>query len=129
MSACHATRTRERYRSSNHKSSSSPLASLWFTNRPADTEAGSARTPNSTPPTGCTPGSREGFRTGKDAGLGHFPYDFAVNAVWLTAAMTGQILRSWLKLLALDGDLSKAEPKTLRYRGYHARDCHGWSHV
>ena len=38
-----------------------------------------------------------------------------INAAWLTAAMTGQILLAWLKLLALDGDLAKAEPKTLRY--------------
>ena len=61
------------------------------------------------------------IRTGKDAGLGHFPSrDFAVNAAWLTAAMTGQILLAWLKLLALDGDLAKAEPKTLRYRVLHA---------
>jgi len=28
--------------------------------------------------------------------------------------MTGQILLAWLKLLALDGDLAKAEPRTLR---------------
>jgi hypothetical protein len=28
--------------------------------------------------------------------------------------MTAQILLAWLKLLALDGDLAKAEPKTLR---------------
>ena len=28
--------------------------------------------------------------------------------------MTGQILLAWLKLLTLDGDLAKAEPKTLR---------------
>jgi len=28
--------------------------------------------------------------------------------------MTGQIRLAWLKLLALDGDLAKAEPKTLR---------------
>ena len=60
------------------------------------------------------------IRTGKDAGLGHFPsFDFAVNAAWLTAAMTGQILLAWLKLLALDGDLAKAEPRTLRYRVLH----------
>jgi len=31
--------------------------------------------------------------------------------------MTGQILLAWLKLLALDGDLARAEPRTLRYRG------------
>jgi len=28
--------------------------------------------------------------------------------------MTGQILLAWLKLLALDADLARAEPKTLR---------------
>ena len=28
-------------------------------------------------------------------------------------------LLAWLKLLALDGDLAKAEPKTLRYRILH----------
>jgi Transposase DDE domain group 1 len=30
------------------------------------------------------------------------------------------ILLSWLKFLALDGDLARAEPKTLRYRVLHA---------
>ena len=34
--------------------------------------------------------------------------------------MTACILLAWLKLLALDGDLAKAEPKTLRYRLLHA---------
>jgi hypothetical protein len=34
--------------------------------------------------------------------------------------MTGQILLAWLKLLALDGDLARAEPRTLRYRVLHA---------
>jgi Transposase DDE domain group 1 len=34
--------------------------------------------------------------------------------------MTACILLSWLKLLALDGDLARAEPKTLRYRILHA---------
>ena len=28
-------------------------------------------------------------------------------------------LLAWLRLLALDGDLAKAEPKTLRYRVLH----------
>jgi hypothetical protein len=49
-------------------------------------------------------------------GLGHFPsFDYQVNAAWLTASMTACILLAWLKLLALDGDLATAEPKTLRY--------------
>jgi DDE family transposase len=34
--------------------------------------------------------------------------------------MIACILLSWLKLLALDGDLARAEPKTLRYRVLHA---------
>ena len=34
--------------------------------------------------------------------------------------MMAQILLAWLKLLALDGDLARAEPKTLRYRVLHA---------
>ena len=34
--------------------------------------------------------------------------------------MIASILLAWLKLLALDGDLAKAEPKTLRYRVLHA---------
>jgi hypothetical protein len=33
--------------------------------------------------------------------------------------MTGQILLAWLKLLALDGDLARAEPKTLRPGAAH----------
>jgi hypothetical protein len=57
------------------------------------------------------------IRIGKDTGLGHFPpHDYQVNQAWLDAAMTACILLAWLKLLALDGDLAKAEPKTLRYR-------------
>jgi hypothetical protein len=56
------------------------------------------------------------IRTGKDTGLGHFPYDYGLNKAWLDAAMTACILLSWLKFLALDGDLATAEPKTLRYR-------------
>jgi hypothetical protein len=34
--------------------------------------------------------------------------------------MMAQILLAWLKLLAMDGDLAKAEPKTLRYKVLHA---------
>ena len=45
--------------------------------------------------------------------------DFAINTAWLTTAMTAAILLTWLKLLALDDDLARAEPKTLRYRILH----------
>jgi hypothetical protein len=34
--------------------------------------------------------------------------------------MIACILLAWLKLLALGGDLARAEPKTLRYRVLHA---------
>ena len=63
----------------------------------------------------------DGIRTGKDTGIGHFPsLDFEINAAWLTAALIAAILLAWLRLLALDGDLARAEPKTLRYRVLHA---------
>src|SRR5204863_142734 len=39
---------------------------------------------------------------------------------WQAAALIAATLLSWLKLLALDGPLAKAEPKTLRYRVLHA---------
>ena len=46
-----------------------------------------------------------------------FPsHDYGLNKAWLDAAMIACILMSWLKFLALDGDLARAEPKTLRYR-------------
>src|SRR5216683_1502888 len=57
------------------------------------------------------------IRTGKDTGIGHFPSEsFAINSAWLAACLIAATLLAWLKLLALDGDLAKAEPKTLRYR-------------
>jgi hypothetical protein len=61
------------------------------------------------------------MRTGKDTGMGHFPSKgMKANEAWLTAAMIACTLLAWLRLLALDGDLARAEPKTLRYRVLHA---------
>jgi len=94
--------------------------SLWVTNRPADTRGWLGQNAYIDAAHRVHARVEDAIRTGKDAGLGHFPsFDFAVNAAWLTAAMTGQILLAWLKLLALDGDLAKAEPRTLRYRVLH----------
>jgi hypothetical protein len=63
----------------------------------------------------------DAIRTGKDTGIGRFPsHEFEINQAWMTAAMTAQILLSWLKLIALDGELATAEPKTLRYRVLNA---------
>jgi len=59
-------------------------------------------------------------RTGKDTGIGKLPsHLFALNAAWLAAALIAATLLAWLKLLALEGHLAKAEPKTLRYRILH----------
>jgi hypothetical protein len=63
----------------------------------------------------------DGIRTGKDCGIGHFPScDFKINSAWLAASLTAATLLAWLKLLALEGNLARAEPKTLRYRVLHA---------
>jgi len=95
--------------------------SLWVTSRPADTKGWLGQNAYLDAAHRVHARVEDAIRTGKDAGLGHFPsYDFADGAAWLTAAMTGQILLAWLKLLALDGDLAKAEPRTLRYRVLHA---------
>ena len=60
------------------------------------------------------------IRTGKDTGPGHFPSrDYGLNKSWLDASMTACTLLPWLRHLALDGKLAKAEPKTLRYRLFH----------
>jgi hypothetical protein len=94
---------------------------LWVTNRPAATRGWLGQAAYIDAAHRVHARVEDAIRTGKDAGLGHFPSkDYQVNAAWLTAAMTGQILLAWLKLLALDGDLARAEPKTLRYRVLHA---------
>jgi hypothetical protein len=43
-----------------------------------------------------------------------------MNQAWFTAALIAAALIAWLKLTALDGSLARAEPKTLRYRLFHA---------
>ena len=44
---------------------------------------------------------------------------YQVNTAWCQAASIACDLLAWLRLLALDGDLAKAEPKTLRYTILH----------
>ena len=95
--------------------------SLWVTNRPATTRGWLGQNAYIDAAHRVQARVEDAIRTGKDTGLGHFPsFDFQVNAAWLTAAMIAAILLAWLKLLALDGDLARAEPKTLRYRVLHA---------
>jgi Transposase DDE domain group 1 len=43
-----------------------------------------------------------------------------MNSAWLATSLIAAGLLSWLRLIALDGDLARAEPKTLRYRVLHA---------
>lgn len=52
----------------------------------------------------------------KDTGLSNLPsWSFAINAAWLALVLIAHDLLAWLKLLCLDGELSRAEPKRLRY--------------
>lgn len=101
---------------------------LWVTNRPATTRGWLGQCAYIDAAHRVHARVEDLIRTGKDTGLGHFPsHDYKVNQAWLTASMIACILLAWLKLLALDGDLAKAEPKTLRYRILHAaaRLVHG----
>jgi hypothetical protein len=62
------------------------------------------------------------IRTGKDTGLGRFPSrTFAINAAWLTTVMLAVDLIAWAQTILLHDHpaLSRAEPKTLRYRLLH----------
>jgi hypothetical protein len=101
---------------------------LWVTSLPAATRGWRGRTACIDAGHRIHARVEDSIRTGKDTGIGRFPSQgYAINQAWMTAAMTAQILLAWLKLLALDGDLAKAEPKTLRYKVLHAaaRLVHG----
>ncbi len=56
----------------------------------------------------------------RDTGLDRMPFTaFAANAAWLELVLAGADLLAWLRNLCLDGDLARAEPKSLRYRLLH----------
>jgi hypothetical protein len=94
---------------------------LWVTNLPEDTRGWRGQCAYIDAAHRVHARVEDCIRTGKDAGIGRFPSrSFAFNQAWLTAAMIAQILLAWLKLIALDGKLATAEPKTLRYRVLHA---------
>jgi hypothetical protein len=44
----------------------------------------------------------------------------AINAAWMLAALIAHDLLAWTRLVALEGDLARAEPKRLRYCLLHA---------
>jgi hypothetical protein len=95
--------------------------SLWVTNLPASLRGWRADLAYIDAAHRVHARVEDGVRTGKDTGLGKFPsHLFALNAAWLAAALIAATLLAWLRLLALDGPLAKAEPKTLRYRILHS---------
>lgn len=62
----------------------------------------------------------DAIRTGKQTDMGKFPsHLLALSRAWLAAALTAATLLAWLRMLAFEGELAKAEPKTLRYRILH----------
>jgi hypothetical protein len=95
--------------------------SLWATNLPQDTKGWRGQCAYIDAAHRVHARVEDVIRTGKDTGLGRFPSrDYQASKGWLDASMTACILLAWLKLLALDGELANAEPKTLRYRVLHA---------
>jgi len=60
------------------------------------------------------------IRAAKATGLRNLPFDLLRrNAVWLELILAAQDLCCWTQALLLDGELARAEPKTLRYRLLH----------
>jgi hypothetical protein len=95
--------------------------SLWVTNLPAALRGWRASPAYSDAAHRVHARVEDGVRTGKDCGIGRFPSQaMAMNKAWFCAALIAATLLAWLRLLALDGALARAEPKTLRYRILHA---------
>lgn len=62
----------------------------------------------------------DGVRTAKATGLRRMPSKlWGHNAAWCQVVALAVDLLAWLRHLTLDGDLARAEPKTLRYRLLH----------
>jgi hypothetical protein len=76
--------------------------------------------PDWKPATAPTPGWRTASAAARPPAC-NLPFsDFDANDVWLTLVAISQTLVCWAQALLLDGDLKVAEPKTLRYRLWHA---------
>ncbi len=60
------------------------------------------------------------IRNLKDCGLERMPFSaFAANAAWMELVLTAADLLAWCQCICLEGDLARAEPRTLRYRLLH----------
>jgi hypothetical protein len=94
---------------------------LWVTNLPASTRGWRGQLAYIDAAHRVHARVEDAIRTGKDCGIGKYPCtSLAINKAWQAAALTAATLLAWLRLLALDGTLARAEPKTLRYRLLHA---------
>lgn len=61
------------------------------------------------------------IKNAKDCGLERMPFtSFTANAAWMEMVLTAADLLVWCQQLLLTGDLTVAEPRTLRYRLLHA---------
>ena len=59
-------------------------------------------------------------RCWKDCGLANLPFeDYVRNQAWVTVSLIAGALLAWSQLICFDGDLARAEPKTLRHRILH----------
>lgn len=62
----------------------------------------------------------DGVRNAKATGLRRLPSKlWEINEAWCQVVALATDLLAWTRHLALDGDLAKAEPKTLRYKLLH----------
>jgi hypothetical protein len=65
-------------------------------------------------------GVEDCVRCWKATGMSNLPFeDYVHNQAWLLATIIASNLLAWTQLVCLDGDLARAEPKTLRYRLLH----------
>ena len=68
-------------------------------------------------------------RCWKATGMTNVPFDdYVRNQAWLTATVIASNLIAWTQLVCLDGDLARAEPKTLRYRLFHVAARLAYTH-
>jgi hypothetical protein len=59
-------------------------------------------------------------RCWKECGLSNLPFDtFPQNETWVAASLVAGALIAWAQMNLFDGELAKAEPKTLRFRIFH----------
>jgi hypothetical protein len=94
---------------------------LWATNLPDKTYGWRGQVPYIDAAHRVHARVEDVIRTGKDCGYGKLPSSaLGLNKAWFTASLIAAGLIARLKLIALDGDLARAESRTLRYRIFHA---------